>query len=69
MPDPVRFRHGRLHRYPRRTLLPRNVVRPSYRLLAPPTRFNPDRAILTWDSLQTDVTNKDVYTTYVVRCA
>lgn len=47
-------------------LLPRNVVRPSYRLLAASDPFNPDRAILTWDSLQTDVTNKDVYTTYVV---
>jgi len=47
-------------------LLPRNVVRPSYRLLAAADPFNPDRAILTWDSLQTDVTNKDVYTTYVV---
>ncbi len=47
-------------------LLPRNVVRPSYRLLVARDPFNPDRAILTWDSLQTDVTNKDVYTTYVV---
>lgn len=47
-------------------LLPRNVVRPSYRLLAASDPFNPDRAILAWDSLQTDVTNKDVYTTYVV---
>lgn len=47
-------------------LLPRNVVRPSYRLLAAADPFNPDRAILTWDSLQTDVTNKDVYVTYVV---
>jgi hypothetical protein len=47
-------------------LLPRNVVRPSYRLLAASDPFNPDRAILTWDGLQTDVTNKDVYTTYIV---
>lgn len=47
-------------------LLPRQVVRPSYRLLAASDPFNPDRAILTWDGLQTDVTNKDVYTTYVV---
>lgn len=47
-------------------LLPRNVVRPSYRLLAAADPFNPDRAILTWDELQTDVANKDVYTTYVV---
>lgn len=47
-------------------LLPRNVVRPSYRLLAATDPFNPDRAILTWDSLQTDVLNKDVYATYTV---
>lgn len=47
-------------------LLPRNVVRPSYRLLVARDLFNLDRAILTWDGLQTDVTNKDVYTTYVV---
>lgn len=47
-------------------LLPRNVVRPGYRLLVARDPFNLDRAILTWDSLQTDVTNKDVYTTYVV---
>lgn len=47
-------------------LLPRNVVRPSYRLLAAADPFNPDRAILAWDGLQTDVTNKDVYATYVV---
>jgi hypothetical protein len=47
-------------------LLPRNVVRPSYRLLAARDPFNADRAILTWDGLQSDVTNKDVYTTYVV---
>ncbi|HIP73187.1 MAG TPA: hypothetical protein EYH05_17540 [Anaerolineae bacterium] len=47
-------------------LLPRNVVRPSYRLLAAADPFNPDRAILTWDSLQTDTLNKDVYATYTV---
>ncbi|NKQ35320.1 MAG: hypothetical protein HF973_06825, partial [Chloroflexi bacterium] len=47
-------------------LLPRNVVRPSYRLLAAADPFNPDRAILTWDSLQTDTLNKDVYGTYTV---
>jgi hypothetical protein len=47
-------------------LLPRNVVRPSYRLLVAADSFNPDRAILTWDSLQTDITNKDVYATFVV---
>ena len=47
-------------------LLPRNVVRPSYRLLLTADPFNPDRAILAWDSLQTDVTDKDVYITYAV---
>ena len=47
-------------------LLPRQVVRPSYRLLAAADPFNPDRAILTWDGLQPDVTHKDVYATYVV---
>lgn len=47
-------------------LLPRNVVRPSYRLLVAVDSFNPDRAIFTWDSLQTDITNKDVYATFVV---
>lgn len=47
-------------------LLPRSIVRPSSRLLVAADPFNPDRAILTWDGLQTDITNKDVYTTYVV---
>ncbi len=47
-------------------LLPRNVVLPSYRLLAAADPFYPDRAILTWDSLQTDVLNKDVYATYAI---
>lgn len=47
-------------------LLPRHVVRPSYRLLAATDPFNPDRAILTWDGLQPDVTHKDIYATYVV---
>lgn len=47
-------------------LLPRNVVRPSTRLLAASDPFNADRAILVWDSLQTDIVSKDVYATYVV---
>ena len=47
-------------------LMPRNVVRPSTRLLVAADPFNPDRAILTWDSLQTDALNKDVYATYTV---
>ncbi|HID54386.1 MAG TPA: hypothetical protein EYP41_20405 [Anaerolineae bacterium] len=45
-------------------LLPRNVVRPSYRLLAAADPFNPARVFLAWDSLQTDATGKDVYLTY-----
>lgn len=47
-------------------LLPRHVVRPSYRLLVASDPFNPNRALLAWDSLQTDITNKDVHLTYVV---
>lgn len=47
-------------------LLPRNVVRPSYRLLVASDPFNSDRTILTWDSLQSDALNKDVYATYAV---
>ncbi|MCA9946752.1 MAG: hypothetical protein KC449_24895, partial [Anaerolineales bacterium] len=47
-------------------LLPRNVVRPSTRLLAASDPFNADRAILVWDSLQTDIVSKDVYATYIV---
>ncbi len=47
-------------------LLERSVVRPSTRLLAAPDPFNPDRAVLVWDSLQTDNVNKDVYATYAV---
>ncbi|MCB8980748.1 MAG: hypothetical protein H6657_25335 [Ardenticatenaceae bacterium] len=47
-------------------LLERSVVRPSTRLLAAPDPFNPDRAVLVWDSLQTDYVNKDVYATYAV---
>ncbi|MBK8989843.1 MAG: hypothetical protein IPM39_27910 [Chloroflexi bacterium] len=47
-------------------LLPRNVVRPAYRLLAAADPFDPGRAVLLWDSLQTDIVYKDVYATYVV---
>jgi hypothetical protein len=47
-------------------LLPRNVVRPSYRLLSAPDPFNPDRALLAWDSLQTDTVSRDVYASYLV---
>ena len=47
-------------------LLERNVVRPSHTLLAAPDPFNPNRAVLVWDALQTDNENKDVYATYAV---
>ncbi|MCL4266116.1 MAG: hypothetical protein KJ069_23100 [Anaerolineae bacterium] len=47
-------------------LLPRHVIRPSYRLLAARDPFNLNRAILTWDSLQTDAAYKDVHATYLV---
>ncbi len=47
-------------------LMERNVVRPSHRLFAAPDPFNPNRAVLVWDALQTDNENKDVYATYAV---
>lgn len=47
-------------------LLERSIVRPSYHLLATPDPFNPNRAVLVWDSLQTDNVHKDVYATYAV---
>lgn len=47
-------------------LLERSLVRPSYHLLATPDPFNPNRAVLVWDSLQTDNVHKDVYATYAV---
>lgn len=47
-------------------LLPRNVVRPAYRLLLAPDAFHQERAVLVWDALQTDYAGKDVYATTVV---
>ncbi len=47
-------------------VLPRNVVRPSYRLLLVRDPFNPDRAMLAWDSLQADIVKRDVYAGYLV---
>jgi hypothetical protein len=47
-------------------LLPHNVVRPSYRLLVARDPFRPDRAVMAWDALQADVTDKDLYATYLV---
>ena len=46
-------------------LLPRDVVRPTMNLAVTADPLNPHRALLTWDALQTDVINKDVYTTYL----
>lgn len=47
-------------------LLPREVVRPSERLLAAADPFHEGRAVLVWDALQSDAENKDVFATYVV---
>lgn len=47
-------------------LLPRNVVRPGYRLLLAPDAFHQERAVMIWDALQTDYVSKDVYVTTVV---
>lgn len=47
-------------------LLPRDLVRPTMNLAVTADPLNPDRALLTWDAYQTDVINKDVYTTYLV---
>ncbi|MCP5100950.1 MAG: hypothetical protein GY943_35820, partial [Chloroflexi bacterium] len=42
------------------------TVRPSINLRVTADPFNPDRALLTWDALQTDFHNKDVFATYLV---
>jgi hypothetical protein len=47
-------------------LLHAGLVRPSYRLLVAPDRRDPGRALMAWDSLQTDFSRKDVYATYLV---
>jgi hypothetical protein len=47
-------------------LLHAGLVRPSHRLLVAPDRRDPGRALMAWDSLQTDFTSKDVYATYLV---
>jgi hypothetical protein len=47
-------------------LLHPGLVRPSYRLLVAPDRRDPGRALMAWDSLQTDFSRKDVYATYLV---
>ncbi|MCP5099541.1 MAG: hypothetical protein GY943_28640 [Chloroflexi bacterium] len=47
-------------------LLPPAAVRPSINLRVTADPFNPDRALLTWDALQTDFHSKDVYATYLV---
>jgi hypothetical protein len=46
-------------------LLPRDVVRPSRRLLMAPDPFHQERSLLIWDALQADYESKDVYATYV----
>ena len=47
-------------------LLPRNVVRPSERLLLAPDPFHQERALLVWDALQMDYASKDIYATMTV---
>lgn len=47
-------------------LLSPNVVRPSYRLLSLPDPFDPNRAVLAWDSLQTDAVSRDIFASYLV---
>ena len=47
-------------------LLPRQVVRPSSNLRIARDPFNDGRALLAWNSLQTDLHHKDVYATYLV---
>jgi hypothetical protein len=51
---------------PGRPLLPHDVVRPGYRLLSAPDPFNAGRALLAWDSLQTDAASRDIYASYLV---
>ena len=51
---------------PGRELLPRSSVSPTHKLLLERDRFNPRRALLVWNALQTDVSNKDVKATFVV---
>jgi hypothetical protein len=46
-------------------LMPRDAVRPSYRLFVARDSFHQERAMLIWDALQTDYESKDVYATYV----
>jgi hypothetical protein len=47
-------------------LLPRVVIRPVRSLSLFPDPFDPGRALMAWDSLQADVTNKDVHLTTLV---
>ena len=46
-------------------LLPRDVVRPSRRLLLAADPFHQERSLLIWDALQADYEHKDIYATYV----
>jgi hypothetical protein len=47
-------------------LLARNAVSPSELLLLANDPFNPDRALLVWDSRQSDIIRKDIHATFVV---
>lgn len=51
---------------PGQSLLARNAISPSETVLLASDPFNPDRAILVWDSRQTDIIRKDIHATFVV---
>jgi hypothetical protein len=48
------------------SLLPRLVIRPALNLSLFPDPFNPDRALMAWDSLQPDMANKDIHLSTLV---
>ena len=47
-------------------LLPPTAVRPVYNLHMARDPFNPNRALLAWDALQTDYRSRDIYASYLV---
>jgi hypothetical protein len=51
---------------PGKPLLPRVVIRPVRNLSLFPDPFDPGRAVMAWDSLQADMTNKDLHLTTLV---
>ncbi|MCB8975810.1 MAG: hypothetical protein H6657_00075 [Ardenticatenaceae bacterium] len=51
---------------PGQPLFAPGIVRPTDRLFVAKDPYDESRAALVWDSLQSDLTNKDIYATYVV---